>query len=86
MKKLIEVSTAPKDVRAWLDAPMATLVYEPENGDGEILTKKYFVDLCKGNQSHAYHLFCLCEWQHPSTIITEFGGLEELFAGEVVHG
>lgn len=58
----------------WLRLGERVLVYEADNGD-KPYSKQMFVDLCEGNASLAYELFCQCEWQCPETVLDEEGGL-----------
>lgn len=66
----------PGDKTQFFDvAELTAVVYWPENAD-EPLSKKDFVDLAKGSLVVARNLFDSCEWQHPSTLIDEHGGLD----------
>jgi hypothetical protein len=73
----------PKDLQNWVSMNDSSWVYLPEYSN-RILTKGDFVKLCEGDVEHAYMLFCMCEWQHPETIITESRGLKNLFTEEEV--
>lgn len=79
--KLPEINK-PKTFDEWGKLHDATWIYLPKHGD-RILTKGDFEKLCEDNAQRAYHLYCLCEWQNPETIIDESGGLEAMFAEEV---
>lgn len=48
-------------------------VYQSEYSD-EPSTKQDFLDLVDGDETAAKNLFDCCEWQHPATLIDEYGG------------
>lgn len=63
----------------WLTLRDDTWIYLPSHGD-HIFTKGDFVKLCEGNIERAFQLYRMCKWQHPAMIISNSGGLEQLFS------
>jgi hypothetical protein len=45
------------------------VVYATE--DGEQVTAREIIALCRGNVGAALRLLHLCEWQHPATLLDE---------------
>ena len=53
------------------------ICYVPENWDfqtdGPGYTANDILDLCGGDKDKADMVFALCDWQHPSTVLDEWG-------------
>jgi hypothetical protein len=54
---------------AQLVADGQRVVYATE--DGEQVTAREIIALCRGNVGAALRLLHLCEWQHPETLLDE---------------
>ena len=59
-----------------LDRPI-TVPEELEEVLSQCYTGQDFIDECGGDAEKAEHLFCYCDWQHPSSTIDELTDDEE---------
>lgn len=60
--------------------PLDRPITDPEEFS-EVLSNCYtgqdFIDECNGDTEKAKHLFCYCDWQHPSSAVDELDNGEE---------
>ena len=59
-----------------LDRPI-TVPEELEEVLSQCYTGQDFIDECGGDAEKAEHLFCYCDWQHPSSAIDELADDDE---------
>ena len=67
-------STAIIPKRPWDNLSDYQIAYVSESGTK--YTKADFISMCYGDKISARELFCICEWQHPETLLDEDGGYD----------